>query len=121
MIDASPERYRLTFLRDFQLLKDTKIKRVYALVRAEPGKEQERLEKCWATYAPLSAGSMKLDKRIVAVRGDITAGPLLGMEPEVVETLRQEVRLASRMHLHRELMRCAGRSQSLSISRQTSI
>ena len=63
-------------------------------MRAEPGKEQERLEKCWATYAPLSAGSMKLDERIAAVRGDITAGPLLGMEPEVVETLRQEVQLS---------------------------
>jgi thioester reductase-like protein len=73
------------------LLKKTRIKRIYALVRCEPGREQERLEKCWATHAPLSAGSMKLDKRIVAVRGDITAGPLLGMDPEIVEKLQREV------------------------------
>lgn len=73
-----------------KLLKDTKIKRIYALVRSEPGKEQERLHGCWDTYAPLSAAFMKAQKRVVAIRGDITAGPSLGMSEEQVEMLRRE-------------------------------
>lgn len=73
-----------------KLLKDTKVERIYALVRADPGKEQERLEGCWSTFAPLSAAWMKSQKRVVAIRGDITAGPRLGMSEDTIEMLRRE-------------------------------
>lgn len=79
----------------FKLLRCTKLKRIYALVRCRPGQDpQERLETCWTSRIPLSAGSMKFDKRVVAVRGDITAGPLLGMDANIVEELRQSVQIA---------------------------
>lgn len=74
-----------------KLLRATKVRRIYALVRADPGKEQERLEGCWSTFAPLSAAFMKAEKRVFAIRGDITAGPNLGMSDEMVEKLKREV------------------------------
>lgn len=78
----------------YKLLKDTKVKRIYALVRTEYGQcPQERLEKCWAQHIPLSAGQMKLDKRVIAVRGDITAGSLLGIDKDIVDVLRSSVEI----------------------------
>ena len=74
-----------------KLLRAAKVRRIYALVRADLGKEQERLEGCWSTFAPLSAAFMKAEKRVVAIRGDITAGPNLGMSDEMVEKLKREV------------------------------
>jgi fatty acyl-CoA reductase len=74
-----------------KLLRSTKIRRIYALVRTEPGSDpQERLEGIWSTFAPLSAAFMKAEKRVIAIRGDITAGPNLGMTDEMVEKLKRE-------------------------------
>ena len=50
-----------------KLLRAAKVRRIYALVRADPGKEQERLEGCWSTFVPLSAAFMKAEKRVVAI------------------------------------------------------
>lgn len=76
----------------WKLLKDTKVKRIFALTRVQDGQcPQERLEKCWAQHIPLSARSMKLDSRVVAIPGDITAGPLLGMDERTVDMLRETV------------------------------
>lgn len=81
----------------YMLLKKTNVRRVYALVRAEPGRAQERLEECLRTYAPTVAEAMIRDGRIVAVRGDITAGPLLGMDEKTVEHLRAECHVVLNM------------------------
>lgn len=77
----------------YKLLLATKVKRVYALVRAEPGKEQQRLEKAWEKHLPLFASTMKRDGRIIAVNGDITAGSSLGLNHYVLDLLRREVNI----------------------------
>ena len=76
-----------------KMLQFSKVERIYGLVRAPPGEEQKRLHETWKTFVPLSAQRMIDDGRVIAINGDITGGPLLGMDEAVVQRLREEVHI----------------------------
>jgi thioester reductase-like protein len=76
-----------------KILTCTNVKRVYGLVRAPPGEEQKRLHETWRTFVPLSAQRMIDDGRVIAINGDITRGPLLGMDEAMAQRLREEAHI----------------------------
>lgn len=76
-----------------KLLRCTRVKRIYGLVRAKPGQEQQRLHETWLECAPNVAQRMIADGRVVAVNGDIAAGPLLGMDEATAQRIRDEAHI----------------------------
>ena len=97
-----------------KLLRTTKVRRIYALVRAPAGHAQKRLENCWARHLPFACQAMKASRRVHALEGDV-AIPEFGFTSIEREMLRREASIVIHMAADISLVKTLSQLASVNV------